>query len=71
MHATQPRRRRKMAGSEIVSELRQIRRAMGELVELQRAMIAVLAADDEQPDEPLYDLDGAVCGRERDQTQPL
>ena len=64
-----------MAGSEIVSELRQIRRAMGELVELQRAMIAVLAADDEQPDEqpdgPLYDLDGAACGRERDQTQPL
>jgi hypothetical protein len=42
-----------MAGSEIVSELRQIRRAMGELVELQRAMIAVLAADDEQPDGPL------------------
>jgi hypothetical protein len=61
-----------MAGSEIVSELRQIRRAMGELVELQRAMIAVLAADDEQqPDGPLYDLDGAACGRERDQTQPL
>lgn len=71
MHATQPRRRRKMAGSEIVSELRKIRRAMGELVELQRAMIAVLAADDEQPDGPLYDLDGAACGRERDQTQPL
>jgi hypothetical protein len=71
VHATQPRRRRKMAGSEIVSELRQIRRAMGELVELQRAMIAVLAADDEQPDGPLYDLDGAACGRERDQTQPL
>jgi len=44
---------------------------MGELVELQRAMIAVLAADDEQPDGPLYDLDGAACGRERDQTQPL
>ena len=60
-----------MAGSEIVSELRQIRRAMGELVELQRAMIAVLAADDEQPDGPLYDLAGAACGRERDQTQPL
>lgn len=60
-----------MAGSEIVSELRQIRRALGELVDLQRAMIAVLAADDEQPDGPLYDLDGAAGGRERDQTQPL
>lgn len=55
----------------VIEELRAIRRALDELVELQRAMIAVLAADDAQPDEPLYDLDDAACGRERDQTQPL
>ncbi len=55
----------------VIEELRAIRRALDELVELQRAMIAVLAADDEQPDGQLYDLDGAACGRERDQTQPL
>ncbi len=55
----------------VIEELRAIRRALDELVELQRVMIAVLAADDEQPDGQLYDLDGAACGRERDQTQPL
>lgn len=58
-----------MAGSEIVSELRQIRRAMGELVELQRAVIAALAQDDDA-DSIHYDLDGDTYG-ERDQSQPL
>ena len=58
-----------MAGSEIVSELRKIRLAVAELVELQRTLIAVLAQD-EEADSVRYDLDVNTYG-ERDQSQPL
>lgn len=58
-----------MADSEIVSELRKIRLAVAELVELQRTLIAVLAQD-EEADSVRYDLDGNTYG-ERDQSQPL
>ena len=58
-----------MADTEIVSEMRKIRLAVAELVELQRTLIAVLAQD-EEADSVRYDLDGNTYG-ERDQTQPL
>lgn len=58
-----------MADTEIVSEMRKIRLAVAELVELQRTLIAVLAQD-EEADSVRYDLDGNTYG-ERDQSQPL